>query len=257
MKGYGKMNLLFLICLLSGILFLFYYGIIVFYAGFGSAFAEFWLCAGLFLMVVAFVFRYMKYNEIRLPGSLKVLVYTIVTIGLCIFILLESAIIVSSRKEVEPGADYLIVLGAQVRGTTITKSLKKRLDKAIEYLSDNPDTITIVSGGKGSGEDITEAEAMSSYLIANGIAKERIMKEEQSVNTYQNIRFSKRLMNREDASVVIVTNSFHIFRATKIAKKQNLVNVQGLSAASDPVLLLNYYVREAAGVLKDFLVGNL
>lgn len=251
------MNLYFVICFLSGILCLIYYGVISLYSGFGTAFAGFWLCAGLSALMIAFVIRYMMNHEMKIPNSLKILLYTVVSIGLCIFIFLETVIIISSNQEADPNADYLIVLGAQVRGTTITKSLKKRLDTAIGYLSDNPSTMVIVSGGKGPGEDISEAEAMSSYLISHGIEIGRIMKEEQSTNTEQNIRYSKLLMNDEKASAVIVTNGFHVFRATKIARKQNLINVQGLAASSDKILVLNYYVREAAGVLKDFLVGNL
>ena len=244
-------------CLLLGIFCLLYFGVITTYAGLGTAFAWFWICAGLGLLILAFVIKYMTNNEIKLPNIWRFLIITIVSVGLCIFIILEGTIIYYSTKEAEQNVDYMIVLGAQVRGIMVTKSLKKRLDTAVLYLTDNPQTLVVVSGGQGPGEDISEAEAMRRYLTSKGIAEERIIKEEQSTNTNENIKYSKLLMDKEHPSVAIVTNGFHIFRATSIAKKQGFTEVQGLAAPSDQILILNYYVREAVGVLKDLLVGNI
>lgn len=251
------MGLLFGLCLILGILCLFYYGVITLYAGIGTAFAWFWISAGICLIVLGFVVRYMMKNEIKLPDPIRVVFLAVITIGMCIFILLEGILIYYSSKEADPKAEYLIVLGAQVRGTTITKSLKKRLDTAVTYLSENPETKVIVSGGQGPGEDITEAGAMKEYLISKGIAEDRIMKEDRSTDTNENIRYSKELIKDKNSSVVIVTNGFHIFRATGIAKKQGFTQVQGLAAPSDRILTINYYVREAVGVLKDFIYGNI
>ncbi|HHV09746.1 MAG TPA: YdcF family protein [Clostridiales bacterium] len=251
------MSLLFGICIVLGILCLLYYGLITIYAGIGTAFAGFWIFAGLGLLLLGCILKYMLNHNIKLPSILNYIVTAAVAIGLCIFILVEGTIIYYSNQDAEAGADYAIVLGAQVRGTTITKSLKKRLDTALEYLEDNPQTQVIVSGGQGPGEDITEAEAMRIYLEEGGIAPERIIKEESSTNTAENIRYSKLLMEGEAPDLVIVTNGFHVFRAISIARKQGLPQAQGLAAPSDQILTLNYYIREAAGVLKDFLVGNI
>lgn len=251
------MSIILVICVLLGILCLLYFGIITLYAGLTTAFAWFWICAGIGFIVLSFIVKFIIKNEVKIPGFARYLMIAIISIGLCIFLLLEGTLIYYSGKKADANADYMIVLGAQVRGTTITKSLKKRLDTALEYLEVNPDTIVIVSGGKGKGEDITEAKAMSSYLISKGIDKERILQEDQSTNTNENIRNSKKLIKDENANVVIVTNGFHVFRSISIAKKQKLTSVQGLAAPSDPILTLNYYVREAVGVLKDFVFGNI
>jgi uncharacterized SAM-binding protein YcdF (DUF218 family) len=252
-----KMGILFGVCLIAGILCLAYYGIITLYAGVGTAFAWFWVCAGIGLLLLALIIRYMANHDIKLPGLLRCLIIIGVTIGVGVFLILEGTIIYYSGQKADAGVDYLIVLGAQVRGTTVTKSLKKRLDTAADYLSENPDTMVIVSGGQGTGEDISEAEAMYRYLILKGIADERILQEDQSTNTEENIRYSKKLMEDENTSVAIVTNGFHIFRSVSIAKKQGLSQAQGLAAPSDQILTLNYYVREVVGVLKDFVFGNI
>jgi uncharacterized SAM-binding protein YcdF (DUF218 family) len=251
------MNILFGVCLLLGLLCLLYYGIITVYAGLGTAFAWFWICAGLGFLILSFIIRYMIKNEIKLPSFWRYILITVFSAGLCLFIIIEGTIIYYSSREAKPDADYLIVLGAQVRGMTITKSLKKRLDTAAGYLEDSPKTIVIVSGGQGPGEDVPEAEAMKRYLITKGIDETRIIMEDQSTNTEENIRFSRKLMKGDNPTAVVVTNGFHIFRSLSIAKKQGLSGAQGLAAPSDKILVINYYIREAAGVLKDFLFGNI
>lgn len=244
-------------CFILGVLCLIYYGVITAYAGLGTAFAGFWIFTGIGLILLGCILSYIAAHHCKLPSPWNYILTAMVALGLCVFLLVEGTIIHYSNKEAEQGADYVIVLGAQVRGTTVTKSLKNRLNTAVEYLKDNTQTLVIVSGGQGTGEDITEAEAMSSYLKSMGIPAERIIKEESSTNTAENIKYSKLLIKGDESKVVIVTNGFHVFRALSIAKKQGLVQAQGLAAPSDKILVLNYYVREAAGVLKDFLVGNI
>lgn len=251
------MNILFGMFLVLGILSLLYYVIITAYAGMGTAFAWFWICASVAFLVLGFLIRYLLPHRIKIPAAWRNLLIIITAIGFCCFVLLEGTIIFYSQKEAKANVDYLIVLGAQVKGTTVSKSLKKRLDTAMGYLKENPETVAIVSGGQGPGEDISEAEAMQQYLISRGVEKGRIIIEDQSTNTEQNIRYSKLLMKDQEASVAIVTNGFHIFRSISIARKQGVSQVQGLAAPTDRILCLNYYIREAFGVMKDFLYGNL
>lgn len=250
------MSIIFGLLLVLGLLSLMYYGVILSYAGINSSFAWFWLAAGIGCLLLCVAIKYMKYHDLSLPRSLRFGGILLFTLGMCIFTVVEGTLIYHANQKPDKNVDYLIVLGAQVRGTRITKSLKKRLDSAATYLKENETTKAIVSGGKGPGEDIAEAEAMMNYLIQQGIAKDRIVQENQSTNTKENIEFSKRLIKETDATVAIVTNGFHIFRATSIAKKQNIGQVQGLSAPSDSILFINYYVREGIAVLKDKLVGN-
>jgi uncharacterized SAM-binding protein YcdF (DUF218 family) len=172
-------------------------------------------------------------------------------------LLVEGTIIYHANQKADPDLDYLIILGAQVRGTKITKTLQKRLDTAATYLQENPRTIAIVSGGRGRGEDISEAEAMRRYLMEQGIDALRIRMEDSSTNTNENIRYSKNIIQDENAKVAVVTNGFHIYRAIKIAQKQGLNEIQGLAAPSDSKLFINYYVREVFGVIKEKLAGNI
>lgn len=247
---------MYILLLVFGIISLFYYGLIIFYAGISSSFSFVWLFLGIIFILTFFIIQYCIKSEINLGKTWRLLIIFVISIGILVFAGIEGMIIVHANQKAEKGRDYLLVLGAQVKGTTITKSLKYRLDKAVEYLEENPATKVITSGGQGNGEDLTEAEAMKRYLVSQGIDAKRILKEDKSTNTNENIMFSKKLIENQ-ASVVIVTNGFHIYRAISIAKKQGIQNVQGLAAPSDRILLVHYYMREFFGVMKDKFMGNL
>ena len=139
--------------------------------------------------------------------------------------------------------DYIIVLGAQVRADGPSKVLKHRLNTAIDYLKKNPETICIVSGGQGYNEPCTEAKAMAEYLEAAGIAKERLILEDKSKTTEQNIKYSKKYM-KDGASVGIITNDFHMFRAMQITKGEGLKSAKAIAAGSNPLYLPNNMLRE-------------
>lgn len=252
----AKMFLLSILLLVLGIISLVYYIVIISYAGISSSFSFVWLLLGIVCISLYFIINYCRSNEIYLRKTIQAVMIAVISIGIIIFVLIEGTIIKHANQKAEKNRDYLIVLGAQIKGTRVTKSLKKRLDTALIYLNDNPKTIAITSGGQGTGEDLSEAEAMKRYLVSQGINENRVLKEDKSTNTQENIMFSKKLL-KNNATVVIVTNGFHIFRAISIAKKQGIRKVQGLSAPSDPILIVNYYVREVIGVIKEKLVGNI
>ncbi len=165
-------------------------------------------------------------------------------------------IIKDMNSKPDDDCKYMIVLGCQIRGDMVTKSLRMRLDVAYEYAKCNPEVIIIVSGGKGQGENTSEAEAMYRYLTQKGIEGSRIIKEEQSTNTDENMSYSAQFIENKEDKVAIVTSNFHIFRAKLLAKAKGLCNICGAASPSDSILLVNYMVREAIGVVKDFMVGN-
>ncbi|MDM5295734.1 YdcF family protein [Peribacillus simplex] len=158
----------------------------------------------------------------------------------------------SIHQPIPENANYLIILGARVKGSVPSLSLQYRIDKAAEYLSANEHTVVIVSGGKGPGEDISEAKAMQQGLIAHGIEAARIMMEDKSTTTHENIVFSKELIPDKAASGLIVSNDFHIYRAVEIAKKEGL-DIKGIPAKTPKVVLLKSYTREYLAITKYYL----
>ena len=247
---------MYFIWLILSLLCLIYYIVCVNYAGFSAAFVLAWLVAAIAFMAIFIVFRIVKLNHIFVPSLVKFVFFGVFATGVGIFIILEGLIISEMAVVPKSGCDYIIVLGAQVKGTRVTNSLRERLDTAFDYIALNPNTKIIVAGGKGEGEDITEANAMAEYLVERGIESSKIMMENRSSNTNENMKFSLVFIEDKNASVGIVTSNFHIYRSIKLAKAQGLTNISGIASPCDSILFLNYMVRESVGIIKDAVVGN-
>ena len=155
--------------------------------------------------------------------------------------------------------DAVIVLGAGIRGETVSRILAYRLDAAIEYSKRNPNAVIIVSGGQGQDprEYISEAFAMKRYLIAGGIPEERIIKEEASTSTYENLLFSKEILDgmfEAPYRVVIISNNFHIFRAVQTARSLGLDATHRGARIAPHSIPINYS-REVAAVMWMWLLA--
>ncbi len=161
---------------------------------------------------------------------------------------------ISQFADAEPpkNADYLIILGAKVNGEIPSLALQYRIDAAAEYAKENADTILIASGGQGPAEDITEAEAIRRELVDKGIPESRILLEDQSTNTNENIKFSKQFIPEDAKLGVIVTNDYHLYRSIQIAKDAGL-KVEGLPAKTPQITLLKAYSREYLSVTKYYV----
>lgn len=149
----------------------------------------------------------------------------------------------------------VIILGCKVKGTTPSLMLRNRLDGAVIYLNNNPQALCIVSGGQGENEDISEAEAMEIYLINQGISKNRIYRENKSINTHENLKFSKEILSSLDLGndIAIVTDGFHQYRAGLIANKLSL-NVTSISVKTKWYLVPTYWVREWFGLAEQIFL---
>lgn len=235
-----------------------YYLIIILYAGFQAAFSMFWPVAGGALLLWTFLRTYLRTHPgvFILPLWLKVSAATTFFAGVLVFVIVALFITTNMLTNPDEDFDYVIVLGAKLHGERVSKSLQLRLDQALEYYEAHPDTIIIVSGGQGKDEAISEAEAMRKYLVDHGVPRTSIRQEVRSVNTAQNLEFSKFFV-KDSGSVGIITSDFHVFRAKAIAIGHGYQNVSGIPAKSDSVLILNLLVREVFAVLKDKFMGNI
>lgn len=143
-----------------------------------------------------------------------------------------------------------VVLGCSVRETKPSRILEERMDAAYDYLIENPKAYCVLSGGQGRGEDISEAECMYRYLTERGIEERRLICEDKSTTTEENLQFSKALLAEHEISgdITIVTSEFHAYRAAKMAEHL------GMNSYSTPshtffVYLPTYYVRELYAIL--------
>lgn len=177
----------------------------------------------------------------------------IIILGFIYVAFLQYKISQYNQEKVPNNAEYLIVLGARVKGTIPSLAFASRIDAAAEYLKKNEKAIVIASGGKGPGEDISEAETVKRELVSHGIDKSRIILEDQSTNTNENIQFSKKLLPSDVKLGLVVTNTFHIYRAVSLARDQGL-EVEGLPAKTPAKAILKSYIREYLAITKYYLV---
>ena len=194
----------------------------------------------------------------RVPRGAAIAWRTFLAVGLAGLLALVSLICSGMSAAAPRGLDYIVVLGARVEKDGMPSlALQRRVNAAVKYLEENPDTMVIASGGQGSDEPTTEAVCIRQALMAAGISSDRILLEERSTSTEENLCFSMALMESPDASVGLVTNNFHVYRALLHAKKAGLTEVYGVAATYTGPTLPHYVVREAVCLVVGWLTGSL
>lgn len=240
--------------LILGIMSIFYYGYLKVIYG-GMAFSGFFIIIGFILIGHHYVKEKIK-THIKFNKIFNILI----SVMLVSFILGESLLILYPKTNIKDDCDYLMVLGASVKKTTPSLTLKGRLDIAIKYLKEsNDDCYIVVSGGKGEDEHISEAEAMKLYLMKNGVLENQIITEDKSTSTYENFKYSKdkieqhSLKSIENVDVKVVTTDFHSFRSSILAKRNGYNNVTFYTSDSLKQFIPVYYTREFFATIKTII----
>lgn len=206
---------------------------------------------GAFCILVPKIFK-------SLP-KIKILVFVLIIVYVVSFLVIS--LIIYNFSQSPPYSrvkDYtIVVLGAKIKGYSPSPMLAWRLDKAYEYLINNPEQKCIVSGGKGIDEPTSEASVMKDYLVKKGISPERIFLEQKATSTKENLIFSKEIIDKNNLSskMLIVTTDFHCLRSSIIAERQGIEN-----KTAGAVLPLRFrypnYVREYFAVIKSMILDR-
>ncbi|WP_026421231.1 YdcF family protein [Actinokineospora inagensis] len=155
--------------------------------------------------------------------------------------------------------DAIIVLGAGLRGDRVPPLLASRLDRAIacREQAGDADPVLVVSGGRGAGELVSEAEAMGGYLREHGVRSDRIVLEDQATTTEQNLRYSMAVLAERghDGTTVAVTNHYHVFRTAVLSRRLKLpLRVVGAKAAS--YFVPSAFLREFVALFVQYRRAN-
>lgn len=174
-------------------------------------------------------------------------------LGVILVLVMTTLMIKAACTPAAPNAT-VIVLGCKVYGERPSISLEERLKAALAYLNANPASACIVSGGQGADETISEAECMYLYLTSNGIAPNRIYKEDQSTTTRENLAFSYEIIKEHglNEQIAIATNNYHEYRAGQIAEGLGL-EYGAVSGETALWLLSTYYARELLAILYEWV----
>lgn len=263
-----------------------YWAFMLLYAGFLVQQHWIWIFFTLFFLLntgAAWAYsRGMRHMPLELVTALHTTAFAGMAVMMVAGILVASGM---SHPEVHD-PEFCIVLGAGVKEDgQLTKALKQRLDETIRFSDRNPHTRFVLSGGKSGKEPVTEAEAMGTYLMYNGVPQERLFLEIQSKNTYENLLYSDALIHRVRENeekprgrrpatkvpdgistyyveeipvrVAILSADYHLFRAVHLAEKMTGKEYYGVAADSDPFLFPHYVARECIAIVKDKFFGRL
>ena len=227
-------------------------GFILYFFAAGCRFLAFVLfgCAGL---AALFVLLHLLRRSRPKIGNILLAAFSILTCT-CLLIGIWVGILILQAMPGQPDSScqYLILLGAGVNGTTPSQSLQERIDAASIYLKAHPDVHCILSGGQGSGEDISEAQCMFQALTAAGIAPERFWLEDKSTSTKENITFSLALIREKTGElpkeIGILSSRYHLYRAGIFAREHGVEPVCIGAETQRFELFLSYFVREIFAV---------
>lgn len=235
-------------------------GLILRYAVVGYGFTSNLCFAIAGLMIIFKLMRVFEKNSGKSAKDLRGFLNICICVILILATITGTLIVNAGFGEAFRSNDYIVVLGAAVHGTTPSLSLNNRINAAYEYLVAHPDTICVVSGGKGEGEDISEAQCMYNELVSRGISGERIWLEDQATSTQENLKNSLDLIERRTGQrpgeIGVVTSEYHLYRAGLVAKDEGVV-ANGIPATTTWLSLrLNYFLREIVAVWKYVVFGK-
>lgn len=213
-----------------------------------------------FVFVTALLWHLVEEHRGVLTNVICTVVGVLFTVGLLAFCFVSGLMLKASMTEVpEDCPQYtVVVLGCLIHGDQPSWMLTDRLDRAYEVLRDNPDVKCVVTGGQGDNEDYTEAYVMKKYLVEKGIDPSRIVTEEASGNTEENLLYAKNAieLNGLSRNIVIVTDRFHELRARIWAEKAGFPHIYAACCETRPYLVVGYWFREMFGLARLYVFGR-
>lgn len=209
------------------------------------------LLVAIFLPVIQEIIKRWKSHPVK-----KWFYRTIVMgIGVIVtLVIVESSLMMIAASKSPTENVTVVILGCRVYGENPSLSMVERLDAAYEFLEAHEDVQCVLAGGKGDGENITEAECMYRYLIAKGIDEKRLYKEEHSTTTRENLLYAKQIIeeNHLAQTIAIATSEYHVYRAGEIAKALGM-EYRAIPGKTAIWLFPTYYVRELYGILYEWV----
>ncbi len=175
---------------------------------------------------------------------------------LALFLAAEIPVIRGMRSDPDNDADFLVVMGAGIRGTQPSLSMLDRLTAALDWLDEHPDASVIVSGSQAPDEAASEASVMAAWLEEQGVAPARILIEDKAGSTRENIVNSYAVAAQHGGGrVAFVSSEYHLCRMRILIRALGFEPVCIAAHTSHPSLMVNYAVREAFAVWQIWLFG--
>ena len=162
----------------------------------------------------------------------------------------------AARHRPAPDKDFIVILGCWFRPDgTLTPLLRGRVDRALAFWREEKaagkEAVLIPSGGQGRDEPMPEAEAMRRYLLEQGVPEEKIIAETRSKNTFENMAFSKKIIEETNPAgkTAFATTNYHVFRSGVWASRAGL-RAEGIGGRTKWWYWPNAFMRECVGLLQ-------
>ena len=208
----------------------------------------------------------MKYNSYRgrAGGARKWLIafLALILAGAVCFLIPLIAVLAGGHDDVQGDPRIMVIFGCQLREDGPSVLLKDRLDTALAYLEERPDMTVVVSGAQGTNEPTSEAQGMYDYLVQHGVDGERIILEDRSFNSKDNVAYSLEALaaggHDTSGGVVLVTNFFHVTRVRMLWERAGGAGPVSVLAAPSSHLpsTLKMYIREPLALVKSFFFDH-
>jgi uncharacterized SAM-binding protein YcdF (DUF218 family) len=166
-----------------------------------------------------------------------------------------------TRVASEPVADNapiqaILILGSGSPNCQPSTTMESRLDEGLRQAARFPQARVLVTGGVGLGVDCSEASLMADYLIERGIPAQRLLREDRSASTDENLAFSQPILAAHGidaaAPMILVTSDFHLLRALRIARKAGYAGIHGAAAPTPRYIRYNAWLREYFATLSSW-----
>ena len=200
---------------------------------------------------------YRPYGGRRKPVWLLALLAAVLA-ALLSFAVLLGVVLSGAHDSITGEPKVMVILGCKVESWGPSILLQDRLDKALDYLEDHPDLTIVASGGQGPDEHQSEAQCMYDYLTDHGVDSDQILLEDQSHNTWENIRFTQALLEQEGidtSQMLVVSNGFHLTRVRMLWDRawEGDYTLSTLAAPSSHIpSRLKMYIREPLALVKSY-----
>lgn len=199
--------------------------------------------------------KLLRYLWKHMAGKAVLLLVALAVCTVVVLVITESCFMAGAALDKPDNKSAtVVVLGCKVVGTQPSMMLEERLEAAYKYLNDTPEAVCILSGGQGADEEISEARCMYNYLVDRGISADRLIMEEKSTSTRENLQFSSDIIKSRNLNeeIILITNEFHLYRAGKVADSLGLSH-KSMPADTNIWLFPTYYVRELYGILYEWV----
>ena len=214
------------------------------------------------LVFLAFCFLFfgcMRRWNTKVTKVLSLLFVLCLIAGSGLFLAMEIPILGAACTEENTDAPYGIVFGAAVHGSKPSLAMAERCEAALAWMEEHPDSKVIVSGGQGSGEQLTEAQAMTDYLTSRGADPSRILQEPEATSSYENLVYSLRVLESDGGDpagrAALISSEYHLYRLKQMAEQLGCDPVCVAAKTAIFPLRVNYYIREAFAMWKVRLFG--